>query len=260
MTPPLPSFTPTQLERYSRQMLLREVGGEGQARLLASKVLLVGAGTMGRVAALYLAAAGVGRIRLADPTPVTLPPPGEEGPHPRRPAGHSRAAALAAALGELNPEVAVEEVPLPRGDAPDHSGPAEGELVLETSDDPALRRLLNHWCRVGGVTLLSGWITPAGGWLAPSRTGVDPAAPCLACPAEELTGMGEAAGGEGAAVPNPLAPLAAGVVGCLLATEALKILLGMEGVGEWIRFDAARSSFTGHAVTRRALCPECGHG
>lgn len=149
-------FGPEERERYGRHILLKEIGGPGQQRLKAAVVAIVGVGGLGAPAALYLAAAGVGRLRLIDDDSVSLSNLQRQIVFRTADAGAPKVERAAAALTALNPhaEIDVRNVRLTGANARDLVDGAD--LVLDGSDDFATRFAVNAACRAAGVTLVSG--------------------------------------------------------------------------------------------------------
>ncbi len=247
-------FSDDEVLRYSRHILLAEVGGIGQARLRAARVLVVGAGGLGAPLALYLAAAGVGTIGLVDDDRVELSNLQRQVVHGTSRIGQPKVSSAASVLGELNPLVAVRQHAL-RLDAGNVAALiADYDVVCDGSDNFATRYLLADACALGRRTLISASVSRFDGQLStfkPHRGG-----PCYRClypeaPAEGLAPNCAQAGVLGAVT---------GVMGTLQATETLKELLGLgEGLsGRVLAWDALAMRF--HAIRLRPDpdCPLCG--
>ncbi|WP_299838388.1 molybdopterin-synthase adenylyltransferase MoeB [uncultured Paracoccus sp.] len=251
--PPSNAITDAELERYARHIVLREIGGPGQMRLRGANVLLIGAGGLGAPAALYLAAAGVGRITLADDDAVSLSNLQRQVIFRSDQTGESKANAGAAAMRALNPHVTV--TPLRRRiTADDAALIAEHDLVLDGTDTFAGRLAINAACVAAGVPLLAGAIAQWEGQLAlydPARGG-----PCLACLFPEAPAAGLAPACAEAGVVGALP----GVVGSLMALEAIKHLTGAgQGLrGRMLIFDGLYGETRMIQTERRADCPVCG--
>src|SRR4051794_31219290 len=148
-------FTDDQIERYSRHILLPEVGGTGQATLLRARVLVVGAGGLGAPLLLYLAAAGVGTIGIADPDTVDLSNLQRQVIHDTAAIGRLKVESAAARIRAVNPDVRVETHPV-RVDASNVLDLIRGyDIVADGSDNFATRFLLNDACWFAGRTLVS---------------------------------------------------------------------------------------------------------
>jgi molybdopterin-synthase adenylyltransferase len=247
-----PAFTEDQVRRYSRQMILPEVGGTGQTRLLRSRVLVVGAGGLGSPAALYLAAAGVGTIGLVDSDEVELSNLQRQVLHDVKTLGRSKAFSGQARLEALNPEVRVVAHPVRLG--PGNAGDllAGYDVVVEGSDSLATKFLVNDVAvRLGLPFVVAGILGWEGQLLVvrPRETAcyrcVYRGAPAVALPTCAAAGI--------------VGPVA-GVVGSLQAVEALKLCLGLPTVlaGRLLLYDAPTGEVTPVAVARDPACPTCG--
>jgi adenylyltransferase/sulfurtransferase len=243
------------LRRYSRQMLLPEVGGRGQARLGAARVLLIGAGGLGGPVALYLAAAGVGTLGIVDQDAVELSNLGRQILYDTKDVDRPKALAAQARLEALNPGIRV--VPqVARFSAKDAAGRVAGhDVVVEASDDLGTKFAANAACVAGRVPLV---VAAVAGWQGQLLTVRPGETACYRCvyqgePAESRIPSCEAAG--------ILGPVA-GVMGSLQAVEALRICLGLEGAtaGRLLFYDAATGETSTVAVRRNPACPACGTG
>ena len=256
-------LTDPELDRYARHIVLRELGGAGQRRLRAARVLVVGAGGLGAPVLLYLAAAGVGRITVADDDAVGLSNLQRQVIFSTDDIGAPKAEAAAAALTRLNPHVAV--TPLLRRITADDSALVGGhDLVLDGTDSFASRQAVNAACVAAGVPLIAGAIAQWEGQVAlydPARGG-----PCLACLFPEAPAPGLAPSCAEAGVVGALP----GVVGSLMALEAVKLIAGI-GVagspgaasgaglrGQMVLFDGLWGDTRRLGIAARPGCPVCG--
>ena len=250
------ALTDTQLERYARHVILEEVGEEGQARLLASRVLVVGAGGLGSPLLLYLAAAGVGRIGIIDDDTVELSNLQRQVIHGTRNLGRAKVTSAAEAIAGINPEIAVEPWPerLTAGNALDIL--SRYDIVADGSDNFATRYLLNDACYLRARPLVSAAVVRFDAQLSTFKAHLGPPHPCYRCifpaaPPEGLVPRCEEAGIFGAL---------AGSVGALQATEVLKELLGLgESLsGRLIVYDGLASEFRTIRFQRDPACRLCG--
>ena len=243
-------------ERYSRQLVLPEVGEAGQRRLRDSRVLLVGAGGLGSPAALYLAAAGVGHLTLVDDDRVERSNLQRQVLHGDADAGQLKIRSGAVALRGLNPGVEVSGVET-RLDASNARDLLAGQhVVIDGSDNFATRYAVNEACVALGIPNVHGSVFRFEGQVSvfwPARPGN--AGPCYRClypepPPPELA-PSCAEGGVLGVVP--------GVIGLLQASEALKLLLGVGDslVGRLLQYDALRGRFEEFEVLRDPGCGTC---
>ena len=243
-----------QLERYGRQILVQDFDVEGQERLAQSCVLILGQGGLGNPAALYLAAAGIGRLILADGDTVELSNLQRQIAHNNASIGQNKAVSAAATVGALNPTTVLQVVP-ELLDASNMSRSVESaDLVIDATDNYPSRFALNRACIAAGVPLVSGAAVRSEGQVAvfdPHRGG-----PCYRClyPSE---GADTALSCSESGV---LAPLV-GVIGSLQAMEAVKILAGYgESLrGKLLAIDLATMDFRRLQLAPRAGCPDCAH-
>jgi adenylyltransferase/sulfurtransferase len=246
-----------QLERYARHIVLREVGGAGQAKLLKARVLVVGAGGLGSPLILYLAAAGMGAIGVVDFDTVSLSNLQRQIAHRTEDIGRAKTDSAARAVRAINADVTLElhNIRLDAGNARELIG--RYEIVADGSDNFATRFLVNDACYFAGRTLVSAAVTEFDGQLATfkayDRSG---AYPCYRCifpeppPADAAPSCSEA-GVLGAA---------AGVMGTLQALEVLKEILGIGDslAGSLLIYDALATRFRKVAVRPDPACPLCG--
>lgn len=243
-----------QLLRYNRQLLLNDFDVAGQERLLRSTVLVVGLGGLGCPAALYLAAAGVGCLSLADGDDVELSNLQRQVAHAEADIGANKAASAAAAIAALNPATATTVLPRAlRGDELMQQV-QRADLVVDATDNYPTRFALNRACIAAGVPLVSAAAVRAEGQVAvfdPLRGGG-----CYRCLYPE-TGTTTALSCSESGV---LAPLV-GVLGSLQAMEAIKLLAdyGEPLRGALLLVDLRSMDIRKLALPRRAGCPDCGH-
>jgi molybdopterin/thiamine biosynthesis adenylyltransferase len=243
-----------QLLRYSRHILLDEMGIEAQERLLAATALVVGAGGLGSPAALYLASAGVGRILLADADTVDLTNLQRQVLHRNDRVGQPKAESGRRSMLELNPEVDV--VPLTarlEGDTL-RDAVARSTVVLDCSDNFATRHAVNRACVEAGVPLVSGAAIRFDGQLAVFEPRRDES-PCYHCLFPEAEDLEEVR----CAVMGVFAPLT-GIIGTMQAAEALKIAggFGTPMTGRLLLLDARTMGIDQIRVPRDPDCAVCG--
>ena len=242
-----------QLLRYSRHLLLDDIGIEGQQRLLDSHALIVGAGGLGSPVALYLASAGVGQITLVDEDTVDLTNLQRQIMHTEARVGQPKVASAEAAIGALNPGVRVRTVAQRADEAQLTELAAAADIVLDCTDNFATRQALNRSCVATGRPLVSGAAIGFDGQISvydPRRA----ASPCYACVFPPTQAVEEAR----CATMGVFAPLV-GIIGTLQASEALKLLCGIGEplVGRLLMLDARRTEWTELRVPRQADCPVC---
>jgi adenylyltransferase/sulfurtransferase len=245
-----------QLQRYSRHILLEEIGIEGQQRISASRMLLIGAGGLGSPAALYLASAGVGRLTVVDSDRVDLTNLQRQVLHATDRIGQLKTSSARIALHALNPEVQVVEVARRAG--PDEFDPlvADAEIVLDCSDNFATRHALNRACVRHRKPLVSGAAVRFDGQLAIFDRRSDASA-CYACLFPEFTDAQD----ELCSTMGVFAPLT-GIIGCMQAAEALKLAAGRDASlnGQLMIVDALSMQWRSLTIGRDPDCPVCGTG
>ncbi|MBI2316628.1 MAG: HesA/MoeB/ThiF family protein [Betaproteobacteria bacterium] len=243
-----------QLLRYSRHILLPQLGIEGQERLMNSRALIVGAGGLGSPAALYLAAAGVGKITLADGDRVDLTNLQRQILHTPATLGMSKVESGRETLGRFNAEVEVVAVERRlEGDALDSRvGPAD--VVLDCSDNFPTRHAINRACHRFGKPLVSGAAIRFDGQVSVFDFR-DPASPCYECLFSEKAEQSE----ERCAVMGVFAPVT-GIIGTIQAAEALKILTGMGETlsGRLLILDALSMHLREIRIAKNRDCEVCG--
>ncbi len=242
-----------QLLRYSRHILLDDMGVEVQERLLAGTALIVGAGGLGSPAAIYLAAAGVGRLLLADADTVDLTNLQRQILHRQDAIGQPKVESGRRTLAGLNP--GVEVVALGARLSGDTLAQAvrDADVVLDCCDNFATRHAVNRACFAAGVPLVSGAAIRFDGQLAVFDPRRDDS-PCYAC----LFPEDRAAEEVHCATMGVFAPLT-GIVGTMQAGEALKLLggFGAPAIGRLLMIDARTLDVTPIRVPRVAGCPVC---
>jgi molybdopterin-synthase adenylyltransferase len=238
--------------RYARQIALADVGAEGQAKLGAARMLVVGLGGLGCPAALYLATSGVGRLVLNDFDRVdetNLPRQILYGPAD---VGQLKVEAAKARLTALNPAVAIECVPERLEGAALEAAVAGVDVVLDGTDNFTARFAVNRACVARGVPLVSGAAVRVEGQLTVFTNRGD--GPCYACLYnDEDEWLGDCQG-NGVLAPVP------GVIGTLMAQEAMKLVLGWPSSlhHRLLLWDARRGDWQSVTVKRDPNCVVCG--
>lgn len=248
------AFTEGELNRYARHILLREIGGPGQRRLKAARVLVVGAGGLGSPALLYLAAAGVGTIGLIDPDTVDDSNLQRQIIHATDAIGTPKVASAAARMSALNPFVTLR--PYHRALTEDIAAEliSDYDLVLDGTDNFDTRHLVNRICAQLGKPLIAAAITQWEGQLAlwdPERGG-----PCYACvfPERPAPGLVPTCAEAGVAAALP------GVLGAMMALEAIKVLTGAGEAlrGRMLIYDGLFAEVRTMTTRARPDCAVCG--
>lgn len=241
-----------ELERYARHIVLREVGGAGQARLKAAKVLVIGAGGLGSPLVLYLAAAGVGTLGIVDDDAVSLSNLQRQVAYRTQDVGRPKAASAAAAALALNPHVRIVPHPVRLTAANAMELIAGYDLVADGSDNFGTRFVVNDACFFAGKTLVSAAVTEFDGQLSTFK----PGGPCYRCLFPEPPPAGSAPSCSETGVLGA----AAGVMGSLQALEVLKEIVGVgqSMAGTLLIFDALATRFRNVKVRPDPDCALCG--
>nr|WP_323025001.1 HesA/MoeB/ThiF family protein [Castellaniella sp.] len=242
-----------RLTRYARHILLDELGIEGQERLLAARALIVGAGGLGSPAALYLAAAGVGRITLVDDDVVELSNLQRQILHDMTGLGRPKAESGRDALLALNPDVQVRALVERLDDARLRELALDADVVLDCSDNFATRHAINRACVAARTPLVSGAAIKFSGQISVYDLR-DADAPCYHCLFPEADDAEELR----CATTGVLGPLV-GMVGSVQAAEAIKMITGMGEplVGRLLSVDALRMQWHTIRFRRDPDCPVC---
>ena len=258
-TPELDADTRDFNERYSRHLLLLQVGVEGQKKLEASRVLLVGAGGLGSPAAFYLAAAGVGHIRIADDGVVDRSNLQRQILHAEARIGDSKVASAAQALSALNPRTRIDAV-AERITSDNVEHLLDGvDVVVDGADNFPARYLLNDACVKLGKPLVYGAVQQFEGQVSVFDAGRHRGeCPCYRClfpeppPPEFAPNCAEAG----------VLGVLPGVIGLLQANEAIKLLLGIGEplTGRLLHFDALAARFREIRLRPDPACPVCAAG
>jgi molybdopterin/thiamine biosynthesis adenylyltransferase len=243
-----------QLLRYSRHILLDEIGIEGQEKLLAAHALVIGAGGLGSPAAFYLASAGIGKITLVDNDTVDLTNLQRQILHTTERVGQPKAQSGRQTLERINPEIEVIALTERAEGARLAELVSRATVVLDCSDNFATRHAVNRACVEHGVPLVSGAAIRFDGQVSvfDARRGDTPCYACLFPPDQEFEEVLCSAMGV-------FAPLV-GIIGTVQAAEALKVTadIGESLAGRLLLLDARSMEWTSIKVARNAACPVCG--
>jgi len=247
-------FTEEQLVRYSRHIILSEVGGKGQKKIAKARVLIVGAGGLGAPAALYLAAAGIGTLGLVDGDTVDLSNLHRQVIHHTDDLGRSKVESARQKIAALNPDVRVATAPVALDANNAVALFSEYDVVIDGTDTFPAKFLINDAAFFTKRPLVHGGILRFEGQMftiMPGRSA------CYRCIFPEPPPAGLVPSCREAGVMGPLA----GVIGMLQATEALKIVLGIGQTltNRILKYDGLRTQFRTVSVRKNTQCPLCGH-
>jgi adenylyltransferase/sulfurtransferase len=243
-----------QLLRYSRHILLPEIGIEGQQRLLGSHAVLIGAGGLGSPIALYLASAGVGRITICDGDKVDLTNLQRQIIHRTESIGRDKAESAKTTLATINPEVEVIALTERVGEERLAALAADADVVLDGSDNFATRHAVNRACVKHRKPLVSGAAVRFDGQVAVFDMRRDEA-PCYACLFPEAGENDDTP----CAIMGVFAPIT-GIVGTIQAAEALKLLIGTGELlaGRVLLLDALTMQIRTIRLKKDPACATCG--
>ena len=245
-----------QLLRYSRHILLPQIGIEGQERIVAGHALVIGAGGLGSPAALYLATAGVGTITIADGDAVDLTNLQRQILHTTSSVGTSKVASARATIARYNPEVKVVALHERAGDARLDELIAQADVVLDCCDNFQTRHAINRACVKHKKPLVSGAAIRFDGQVSVFDMR-DASAPCYHC----LFPEGQEVEELRCAVTGVFAPIT-GIIGAVQAAEALKVLAGTGETlkGRLLLLDGLSMEWRSINIKRDAGCAVCGTG
>jgi molybdopterin/thiamine biosynthesis adenylyltransferase len=246
-------FTEEQIERYSRHIILPEVGGKGQKKLLDSKVFLVGAGGLGSPAAFYLAAAGIGKIGISDNDDVDFSNLQRQILHSTKDVGRPKVQSAKETLEALNPDVEV----IPYTERLNSENIIDiikdYDVILDGSDNFPTRYLVNDACVMLGKPLSHGSIFRFDGQATTILPGQGPCYRCLyeTPPPPDLVPSCQEAGVLG---------IIAGIIGVIQATEVIKLRLEKGNLlnGKLLLYDSLNMDFKKLKIQRNPACPMCG--
>lgn len=248
------SLDPTQLDRYSRHIIMDEIGPEGQAKLLDSSVLVIGAGGLGSPIIQYLAAAGVGTLAVADDDVVERSNLQRQIIHGDSDVGEPKVESARRYVERINPDIDVTTHEI-RVEPENVEGLiADYDVVVDGSDNFRTRYLVNDACTLSGTPFSHGAIYKFEGQAITFPAEGD--GPCYRCLFPEAPPEDEVAD---CATTGVLGVLP-GTLGCIQATEAMKLVLGFGEIldGRLLVYDAADMTFEEVPVERNPECPVCG--
>ncbi|MFV2029440.1 HesA/MoeB/ThiF family protein [Neisseria sp. S1] len=242
------------LLRYSRHLLLDEIGIEGQQKLLDATVLVVGCGGLGTAALPYLAAAGVGRLIIADHDNVDDTNLQRQTAFSESDIGRNKALALKNRLNALNSRTLITALHERLDESLLVTLAAEADLVLDCCDNFATRQAVNHACILTRTPLVSGAAVRFEGQIAVYRPDL-PDTPCYACLFD-----GEHTNDGACALFGVFSPLV-GIIGTTQAAEALKLLMGIghDSHSELLTYDALANEWQRFSFQKNPACRVCGH-
>jgi len=244
-----------QLLRYSRHILLDELGIEGQQQLLASHALIIGAGGLGSPVALYLGSAGVGQITVVDHDTVDTTNLQRQIAHTLADVGQPKAQSIQQAIASINPDVQVTVITQRADDTLLTERVGLADVVIDCTDNFATRHAINRACVKHGKPLVSGAAIRFDGQVTVYDRR-DAKSPCYACIFPESEKLEEAQ----CATMGVFAPLV-GIIGSVQAAEALKLLMnvGQALTGRLLMLDARNMTWSEIRMPRNADCSVCGH-
>ncbi|MEM9586004.1 MAG: molybdopterin-synthase adenylyltransferase MoeB [Planctomycetota bacterium] len=253
VNPDSQSLSDSELKRYSRQLMLSEIGEAGQLKLRQSSVLVVGAGGLGSPAAIYLTASGVGRLGIVDGDVVEASNLQRQILHRNRDVGRPKTFSACRTLESINPDIDVEEFP-GHVDAENVLRIVAGyDIVVDGTDNFSSRYLIADACRLANRPLVSGAILQFDGQVTLLNVGDGPCYRCL-YPSPPTNGAESSCSDAGVLGVLP------GVIGTIQATEAIKWILeiGQSLSGRLLTYDALAMQFRSLVVRRKSECPLCG--
>jgi len=238
-----------ELEKYDRQIMIHGFGEEGQEKLKKARVFIAGIGGLGSPVAIYLAAAGVGTIRIADHDTVELSNLNRQVLHYERNIDKKKVDSAATKLAQLNPDIKIEKISVTITDKNISRLVADSDLIVDAMDNLPTRYLLNRTAIEKNIPFFHGAVY---GFEGRAMTIIPGKTACLNCVYH------------GAAVPKekfPVIGVTPAVIGCIQATEVIKYLLGLGDLltDRLLNYDALRMKFTEFKISRDPNCEQCGN-
>ncbi len=249
-------MTDDQLLRYSRHILLNEIGVEGQEKILAGHALIIGAGGLGSPVALYLGSAGVGQITIIDDDVVDMTNLQRQIAHNMAKAGMNKALSASESIASINPEVKVHCITQRADSSLLDTLVVQADIVLDCCDNFTTRHAVNAACVKHKKPLVSGAAIRFDGQISV----FDPrseSSPCYACVFPPQSTFEETR----CATMGVFAPLV-GIIGSMQAAEALKLITGVGSslAGRLLMLDGRGMEWNEVRVPRQTTCPVCSHG
>lgn len=240
-------LSPAELERYQRQIIIPGLGGEGQEKLKRAKVLLVGAGGLGSPAAIYLAAAGVGTLRIVDSDVVSLGNLNRQILHWTKDIGRNKIDSAGEKLKEINPEIRVETVKVRLSE---ENGPelASGyDLIVDAVDNVTTRYMLNKIAVEKNLPLFHGAVY---GFQGQAMTILPGQTPCLMCLYRGVSPRGTV----------PVIGVTPAIIACIQVTEVVKYLTGLGQLltNRLLVYDGLNMKFQELKISQDPNCSHCG--
>lgn len=241
-------LSPDEYKRYDRQIMLTEIGEAGQEKLKSARVLVAGAGGLGSPICVYLAAAGVGMIRVVDHDTVDLSNLNRQVLHWNRDVGRRKVDSAGEKLGDFNPDITLDVLAETISRENISQLTEDVDLVVDAMDNLPTRYLLNKTAIARGIPFFHGAVY---GFEGRAMTVIPGEGACLRCmyrgdvPAEKF----------------PVVGVAPGVIGCIQATEVIKYILGVGDllINTLLVYDGMNLEFTKFKVQRNQDCDHCGH-
>ncbi len=247
------SLSDSEKIRYARHLNIPEIGEEGQAKLKAAAVMVVGTGGLGSASAAYLAAAGIGRLGIVDSDVVELSNLQRQILHGISTLGHPKVDSARQRLGDINPEIRIEthQARVEEGNAREVLG--DYPIVVDASDNFETRYLLNRVCVETGKIFIYGAVYQFYGQMSvfDARRG-----PCFQCVFRKMPSQAYMQANRGLGVVGALP----GVIGCMQALEVIKQILGIgeAAIGRLLLFDGLAQSLQDVRAEKDPACPVCG--
>jgi len=248
------------LERYARQVIMPDLGEEGQEALLAARILVIGAGGLGAPVIFYLAAAGIGSISIVDADHVSRTDLNRQIIYRTDDIGLNKVERAASVAQALNPDITIATHALQADAANIDRLLSNHDVVIDCSDNFPTRQLLGDAAHRHGLPLVFGGAVRTEGQLTvfqSGRAGFEDS-PCFRCVFPDMPDSGQAPGCSEAGILGPVT----GVIGCMQALEAIKLIAGIGSTltGRLLLFDGHGSGFMEIATSRRKGCIGCGSG